>query len=61
MNNLKILCDVDACLVMYDSPDALTEVWPSPSEALRVIEKFDEAKMVSPYPELDRKAIFRNA
>ena len=61
MNELKILCDVDACLVMYDSPDAPAEVWPSHSEALRVIEKFDQAKLVSPYPELDRKAFLQKS
>ncbi|PWA74431.1 transcription factor, MADS-box [Artemisia annua] len=61
MNELKILCDVDACLVMYDTPEAPVEVWPSHSEAMRIIEKFDEARMVSPYPELDRKAFIQKS
>ncbi|GJZ29299.1 agamous-like MADS-box protein AGL80 [Tanacetum coccineum] len=63
MNEVKILCDVDACLVMYETPDAdaLAEVWPSHSEAVRVIQKFEEAKKVSPFPELDRKAFIQKS
>nr|GEZ57458.1 agamous-like MADS-box protein AGL80 [Tanacetum cinerariifolium] len=63
MDELKILCDVDACLVMYETPDAdaPAEVWPCHSEAVRVIEKFEEAKKVSPFPELDRKALIKKS
>ncbi|GJR65625.1 agamous-like MADS-box protein AGL80 [Tanacetum coccineum] len=58
-NELKIFCDVDACLVMYETADAAAEVLPSHSEAVRVIQKFEEARMVSPFPELDRKALLQ--
>ncbi|GKA28002.1 agamous-like MADS-box protein AGL80 [Tanacetum coccineum] len=48
MNDLKTLCGVDVCIVMYETPDAPAEVWPSHSEALRLIQEFE--------PELDQKA-----
>nr|GEY61100.1 zinc finger, CCHC-type [Tanacetum cinerariifolium] len=38
-----------------------TEVWPSHSEAVRVIEKFEEAKKVNPFPELDCKAFLHKS
>ncbi|GJR17503.1 agamous-like MADS-box protein AGL80 [Tanacetum coccineum] len=56
MNDLKTLCGVDVCLVMYETPDAPDKVWPSHSEALHLIQEFNDAKLLSPTPELDQKA-----
>ncbi|PWA56107.1 transcription factor, MADS-box [Artemisia annua] len=44
MKDLKILCGVDVCLVMYETPDAIAEVWPSRSEALRLVQECEDAK-----------------
>ncbi|XP_024969028.1 agamous-like MADS-box protein AGL80 [Cynara cardunculus var. scolymus] len=48
MNELKSLCDVDACLIMYDKNGAAPEVWPNPLEAERVLHKFQEATTGAP-------------
>ncbi|KAI3757230.1 hypothetical protein L6452_04764 [Arctium lappa] len=47
MDELKCLCDVDACLIMYEG-DGPPEVWPSPLEARRVIQRFQDATTLAP-------------
>ncbi|KAI3762102.1 hypothetical protein L1987_52525 [Smallanthus sonchifolius] len=47
ISELKILCDVDACLVMYEKDDGPLDVWPSPCEAHRVIQRFKESRLWS--------------
>nr|BAN63742.1 agamous-like MADS-box protein AGL46 [Crucihimalaya wallichii] len=39
LNDLKILCDVDACAVIYNPFNSIPEVWPSKSGVNKVIEK----------------------
>ncbi|KAJ0507291.1 putative transcription factor MADS-type1 family [Helianthus annuus] len=56
MSELKILCDVDACLVMYETDDSPPDVWPSPSEAHRVIQRFNKSPMWSPNALQDHSA-----
>ncbi|KAL0719884.1 hypothetical protein Bca4012_069208 [Brassica carinata] len=41
LEEIKILCDVDACAVIYSPHNSTPEVWPSNSEVLKVIEKFE--------------------
>ncbi|XP_076947959.1 agamous-like MADS-box protein AGL80 [Bidens hawaiensis] len=45
MTELKTLCGVDACLVLYEKEDAPPTVWPSNAEAERLIQKFDESPL----------------
>lgn len=40
LSELKTLCDVDACAVIYNN-GAESEVWPSAQEVCRVVERFD--------------------
>ncbi|KAL8236587.1 hypothetical protein R6Q59_017668 [Mikania micrantha] len=47
ISELKILCDVDACLVMYEKDDGPADMWPSSSEAHRVIQRFKESRLWS--------------
>ncbi|KAL4557491.1 hypothetical protein LXL04_035671 [Taraxacum kok-saghyz] len=56
INELKCLCDIDACLVMYEKDDSPPEVWPSPSEAQRVMQKFQKSRVLGSSAMLDQKA-----
>ncbi|KAK4797006.1 hypothetical protein SAY86_029332 [Trapa natans] len=40
VEELSILCDVDACAIVRSSLDSEPEVWPSPEGVRRVIERF---------------------
>lgn len=40
VSELRTLCNVDACAIIYSPDDAQTEVYPSPLEAMRVLVKF---------------------
>ncbi|KAJ7949678.1 agamous-like MADS-box protein AGL80 [Quillaja saponaria] len=42
ISELMTLCGINACAVIYSGSDAQPEVWPSPEEAFRVIEKFKD-------------------
>ncbi|KAF8014284.1 hypothetical protein BT93_H1349 [Corymbia citriodora subsp. variegata] len=39
-SELKTLCGVDTCAIIYTANDAEPHVWPSPSEAHQVLERF---------------------
>lgn len=39
-SELKTLCGVDACALIYTASDAEPHVWPSPDEARQVLERF---------------------
>ncbi|XP_030534015.1 agamous-like MADS-box protein AGL80 [Rhodamnia argentea] len=39
-SELKTLCGVDACALIYTANDAEPHVWPSPAEAHQVLERF---------------------
>ncbi|XP_030463895.1 agamous-like MADS-box protein AGL80 [Syzygium oleosum] len=39
-SELKTLCGVDACALIYTASDAEPHVWPSPDEAHQVLERF---------------------
>ncbi|XP_057947782.1 agamous-like MADS-box protein AGL80 [Malania oleifera] len=41
-SELKILCGVEACAIIYDSQNYQLEVWPSSPEACRVLERFKD-------------------
>ncbi|KAF8089650.1 hypothetical protein N665_0500s0016 [Sinapis alba] len=41
LEEIKILCDVDACAVIYTPFNSTPEVWPSNSEVHKVIEKLE--------------------
>ncbi|XP_076894359.1 agamous-like MADS-box protein AGL80 [Bidens hawaiensis] len=45
MSELKTLCGVESCLVLYEKEDAPPTVWPSNAEAERLIQKFDESPL----------------
>ncbi|KAK9079322.1 hypothetical protein SSX86_000993 [Deinandra increscens subsp. villosa] len=47
ISELKTLCDVDACLVMYENDNSPPDVWPSPSDARHVIDRFKESTLWS--------------
>ncbi|KAI3507101.1 hypothetical protein L1887_21868 [Cichorium endivia] len=59
MNELKCLCDVDACLVMYEKDESPPEVWPSDSEAHRVVKKFKNSRIIGANAMLDQKAFLQ--
>ncbi|KAF8392750.1 hypothetical protein HHK36_023099 [Tetracentron sinense] len=40
VSELSTLCGVDACAIIYSPYDTEAEVWPSPSEAQRVLARF---------------------
>ncbi|KAL7582327.1 agamous-like MADS-box protein AGL80 [Lactuca sativa] len=61
MIELKCLCDVDACLVMYEKDEVPPEVWPSPSEAQRVMQKFQNSKILGASAMLDQKAFLQKS
>ncbi|KAJ4886110.1 AGAMOUS-like 46 [Raphanus sativus] len=42
LDELKILCDVDMCAVIYSPYNSTPEVWPSNSEVHKVMEKFEK-------------------
>ncbi|XP_057973326.1 agamous-like MADS-box protein AGL80 [Malania oleifera] len=42
MSELKTLCGVDACAIIYDSRDDQPDAWPSSPEAHRVVEMFKD-------------------
>ncbi|WZY74251.1 agamous-like MADS-box protein AGL90 [Brassica rapa] len=41
LDEIKTLCDVDACAVIYSPYNSTPEVWPSNSEVQKVMEKFE--------------------
>ncbi|XP_075521095.1 agamous-like MADS-box protein AGL80 [Primulina tabacum] len=40
LNELKTLCDIEACAVVYNGDGTQPETWPSLDEASRVVQKF---------------------
>ncbi|KAA3468794.1 agamous-like MADS-box protein AGL80 [Gossypium australe] len=40
MSELSTLCGIDACAIMYNPYEFLTEVWPSPIRVQQVLSKF---------------------
>lgn len=40
-DEIKILCDIDACAVIYSPFNSIPEIWPPNSEVHKVIEKFE--------------------
>ncbi|CAH1419809.1 unnamed protein product [Lactuca virosa] len=61
MIELKCLCDVDSCLVMYEKDEVPPEVWPSPSEAQRVMQKFQNSKILGASAMLDQKVFLQKS
>ncbi|AEC08161.1 putative transcription factor MADS-type1 family [Arabidopsis thaliana] len=41
LNDLKVLCDVNACAVVYNPFNSNPDVWPSKSEVNNIIKKFE--------------------
>ncbi|RID61604.1 hypothetical protein BRARA_E00738 [Brassica rapa] len=41
LDEIKVLCDIDACAVIYSPFNSTPEIWPPNSEVHKVIEKFE--------------------
>ncbi|XP_071713399.1 agamous-like MADS-box protein AGL80 [Rutidosis leptorrhynchoides] len=55
-HELKTLCDVDMCLVMYENDDGPPSVWPSVPEARRVIKRYQGSNLWSANATQDHKS-----
>nr|XP_043616174.1 agamous-like MADS-box protein AGL80 [Erigeron canadensis] len=60
MDEVKTLCDVDACLVMYEKEGDPPVLWPSASEARRVVDKFDKSIIWGANSRLDHIGFLKN-